>query len=189
MIGTQLAGTRVLVEGLPAPVLYSSDKSVNAVIPFTMYGYTHVLVQVEYNGALSDAVDLQTYQSAPIVFTSSDSGKPVAIVTNQDGSINSSSNPAAPGSVITFYGSGFGLTSPAGIDGHLAAAPLPQPVLPVSVVVDNEAATVLYAGDAGQMVEGIVQMNVRLPQDLSYGNVFVTVGNIGMSFTINVTGN
>ena len=189
IIGTQLAGTRVLVEGVPAPVLYSSDGRVNFAIPFAMYGYVHVVVQVEYNGALSDAVDVQMYQSAPIVLTNSDSGQPVAVVINQDGSMNSSSKPAAPGSVITFYGSGFGLTSPAGIDGHLATSPPPQPVLPVSVSVDGQPATVLYAGDASGMVEGLVQMNVQLPQSLSYGNVYVTVGNISMVFDISVAGN
>lgn len=173
---------------MPAPVLYTSDGQVNTVIPFTMYGYTQATVQVEYNGALSDAVALQMYQSAPIVFTSSTTGQPVAIAINQDGSINSPSNPAAPNSIITFYGSGFGLTAPAGIDGHLATAPLPQPALPVSVSVDGSPATVLYAGDASGMVEGIVQMNVRLPQNLYWGNVSVTVGNIAMGFNISVPG-
>jgi uncharacterized protein (TIGR03437 family) len=189
IIGTVLAGTRVLVEGVPAPVLYASDGRVNFAIPFAMYGYPHVVVQVEYNGALSDAVDVPMYQSAPIVFTNSDSGQPVAVVINQDGSTNSSSKPAAPGSVITFYASGCGLTSPTGIDGHLATSPLPQPVLPVSVSVDGQPATVLYAGDASGMVEGLVQMNVQLPQSLSYGNVYVTVGNISMVFVISVAGN
>ena len=189
LIATQLAGTQVLIEGVPAPVLYTSDGRVDTVIPFSLYGYPQLLVQVEYNGVLSDAVALTMYQAAPIVFTSSATGQPVAIVINQDGSTNSQSNPAAPGSIITFYGSGFGLTTPAGIDGHLATVPLPQPALPVSAMVDGWPATVLYAGDASGMVEGIVQMNIRLPQDLYYGYVNVTVGNNGMSFNINVTGN
>jgi sugar lactone lactonase YvrE len=43
-ITTQLAGTRVLFEGVAAPVLYASDGRVNTVIPFTMYGYPSVRV-------------------------------------------------------------------------------------------------------------------------------------------------
>jgi uncharacterized protein (TIGR03437 family) len=129
------------------------------------------------------------YQSSPIVFTSSVTGQPVPIVINQDGSTNSPSNPAAPGSVITFYGSGFGLTAPAGIDGHLATAPLPQPVLPVAVMVDAYTAPVLYAGDASGMVEGAVQVNVRLPQYASAGVVQVAVGNNRMAFGISIGAN
>lgn len=189
LISTQLAGTRVLFEGMPAPVLYASDGRVNAVMPFSMYGYYHVLMQVEYNGVLSNATPVYMAPSAPVVFTSSDSGQPVAIVVNQDGSINSPSNPAPFGSIITFYGSGFGLTSPAGMDGQLATAPLPQPILPVSVTVDNYTAELLYAGDASGMVEGIVQLNVRLPLYANAGYVTVQVGNSSwMSFGISVGG-
>jgi uncharacterized protein (TIGR03437 family) len=188
LIATQLAGTRVLFQGVPAPVLYTSDGRVNAVIPFTLYGYPQLLVQVEYNGVLSDVVPLTMSEAAPIVFTSSDSGQPVAIVINQDGSINSQSNPASPGSIITFYGSGFGRTTPEGIDGHLATAPLPQPVLPVSAYVDDEPAAVLYAGDVMGMVEGVVQMNIKLPKDVYYGDVEIALGDLGMSFYVNVAG-
>jgi uncharacterized protein (TIGR03437 family) len=147
-----------------------------------------LLVQVEYNGVLSDVVPLTMSEAAPIVFTSSDSGQPVAIVINQDGSINSQSNPASPGSIITFYGSGFGRTTPEGIDGHLATAPLPQPVLPVSAYVDDEPAAVLYAGDVMGMVEGVVQMNIKLPKDVYYGDVEIALGDLGMSFYVNVAG-
>jgi uncharacterized protein (TIGR03437 family) len=189
IIATQLAGTRVLFQGVPAPVLYASDGRVNTVVPFTMYGYPQVLVQVESNGVLSNAIALTMSQSAPIVFTNSDSGQPVAIVVNQDGSINSPAKPAAPGSIVTFYGSGFGRTTPAGIDGHLAAVPLPQPVLPISVTVDDETAAVLYAGDASGMVEGVVQLNIQVPEYVYQGAVSVTVGNSGMQFSISVTGN
>jgi uncharacterized protein (TIGR03437 family) len=148
-----------------------------------MYGYPQVLVQVEYNGALSDVVPLPMAASAPIVFTNPNAN---AIVINQDGSPNSYANPAAPGSIVTFYGSGFGETAPAGIDGHLATAPLPQPVLPVTATVDGAPATVLYAGDAAGMVEGIVQVNLRLPQQCSEGAVQVSVGGFPMQFNISI---
>jgi uncharacterized protein (TIGR03437 family) len=187
-IATQLAGTRVLFEGIAAPVLYASDGRVNTVIPFTMYGYPSVRVQVEYNGALSDVVPLTMSESAPFVFTGPDpgTGSSVAIVINQDGSVNSPSKPAAAGSIITMYGSGFGRTTPEGVDGRLAAAPLPKPVLPVSATLDGTPATVLYAGDASGLVEGIVQLNIQLPKTFYYGELDVSVGGNAMGFNINV---
>jgi len=188
-IATLLAGTRVLFEGVPAPVLYASDGRVNTVIPFTMYGYPSVRVQVEANGVLSDVVPLPMLESAPIVFSSQDpaSGQVTAIVINQDGSVNSPSKPAAPGSIITIYGSGFGRTTPEGIDGHLAAAPLPKPVLPVYATLDGYPADVLYAGDSAGLVEGIVQVNIRLPQDWYGGTtVELQVGGSFLEFDINI---
>jgi uncharacterized protein (TIGR03437 family) len=187
-IATQLAGTRILFEGVAAPVLYASDGRVNTVIPFTMYGYPLVRVQVEYNGALSDVVPLTMSESAPFVFTGPDpgTGSPVAIVINQDGSVNSPSKPAAAGSIITIYGSGFGRTTPEGVDGRLAAAPLPKPVLPVSATLGSLPAPVLYAGDASGLVEGIVQLNIQLPKTLYYSELSVSVGGNAMAFNINV---
>jgi uncharacterized protein (TIGR03437 family) len=187
-IATQLAGTRVLFEGIAAPVLYASDGRVNTVIPFTMYGYPSVRVQVEYNGALSDVAPLTMSESAPFVFTGPDpgTGSPVAIVINQDGSVNSPSKPAAAGSIITMYGSGFGRTTPEGVDGRLAAAPLPKPVLPVSATLGSLPATVLYAGDASGLVEGIVQLNIQLPKTFYYSELDVSVGGNTMGFDINV---
>ena len=187
-IATQLAGTRVLFEGVTAPVLYASDGRVNTVIPFTMYGYPSVRVQVEYNGALSDVAPLTMSESAPFVFTGPDpgTGSPVAIVINQDGSTNSPSKPAAAGSIITIYGSGFGRTTPEGVDGRLAAVPLPKPVLPVSANLGSLPATVLYAGDASGLVEGTVQLNIQLPRTFYYGELYVSVGDNAMGFNINV---
>jgi uncharacterized protein (TIGR03437 family) len=187
-ITTQLAGTRVLFEGVAAPVLYASGGRVNTVIPFTMYGYPSVRVQVEYNGALSDVAPLTMGESAPFVFTGPDpgTGSQVAIVINQDGSTNSPSKPAAAGSIITIYGSGFGRTTPEGVDGRLAAAPLPKPVLPVSATLGSLPATVLYAGDASGLVEGIVQLNIQLPKTFYYGELDVSVGGNAMGFNINV---
>ena len=187
-IATQLAGTRVLFEGVAAPVLYASDGRVNTVIPFTMYGYPWVRVQVEYDGALSDVAPLTMSESAPFVFTAPDpgTGSPVAIVINQDGSTNSPSKPAAAGSIITIYGSGFGRTTPEGVDGRLAAAPLPKPVLPVSATLDGMPATVLYAGDASGLVEGTVQLNIQLPKTFYYGGLNVAVGDNVMGFNINM---
>ena len=185
-IGTLVAGTRVLFNGVPAPVLFASDNRVDTVIPFSLYGYQSLLVQVEYNGVLSDAAPLSMNDSAPMLFTSTDlAGNVTPIVVNQDGSLNSINKPASAGSIVTLYGSGFGRTSPEGIDGHVAASPLPKPALPVSAAIGGQRAEVVFVGDAAGMVEGAVQMNVRVPQqDPWYGTMTVVVGNGGMEFPI-----
>jgi uncharacterized protein (TIGR03437 family) len=59
----------------------------------------------------------------------------------------------------------------------------------VTVTVDGYTAPVIYAGDASGMVEGIVQINVRLPKYASEGGVQVMVGNNWMGFGISIAGN
>jgi uncharacterized protein (TIGR03437 family) len=47
-------------------------------------------------------------------------------------------------------------TDPAGVDGKLADMPLPKPLLPVSVFVDGQQVTVLYAGAAPAEIAGVL---------------------------------
>ena len=80
------------------------------------------------------------------------------------------------------WASGAGKTNPAGNDGQIAlSGSLPTPQLPVTVMIDNQLAEVLYAGAAPGMVQGIIQLNVRVPAAASTGQVPVVlqVGTYG----------
>jgi uncharacterized protein (TIGR03437 family) len=68
---------------------------------------------------------------------------------------------------------------PAGLDGKLAAAPLPQPVAAVTVAIGGVAAEVSYAGGAPGLIAGVMQVNVVVPAGVS-GTVPVvlTVGGV-----------
>ncbi len=67
----------------PAPVLYIQADQMNAVVPF------------EITGPATEAV--------PALFTSNATGRGQSAVLNQDGSVNSPSNPASRGSVISVF--------------------------------------------------------------------------------------
>jgi uncharacterized protein (TIGR03437 family) len=90
---------------------------------------------------------------------------------NEDGPVNSTSNPAAKGSIVVLYGTGEGQTSPTGVDGRLALNVFPKPVLPVSVRIGGRVAEVLYFGAAPGLVAGVSQANVRIPADVSTGKL------------------
>ena len=63
-------------------------------------------------------------------------------------------------------------------DGSVVQAPLPIPALPVSVMVNLQTSLpVLYAGAAPGLVAGILQVNVRIPQDYRIDLVTVHVGS------------
>ncbi|MCX6631463.1 MAG: hypothetical protein NTW28_27945, partial [Candidatus Solibacter sp.] len=105
--------------------------------------------------------------AAPGVFTADGSGRGQAAAVNQDGTRNGPATPAPAGSVLTLYATGEGQTLPAGVDGKVGAAPLPQPVAPVTMTVGGVAAEVRYAGGAPGQIAGVMQVNVVVPGGLA----------------------
>jgi uncharacterized protein (TIGR03437 family) len=170
MVSTNLAATRVLFDGIPTPLIYAGISQVSAVVPFGLTNPT-TQVQVEYQGVASSPFPMTVLPAHPAIFTADSSGAGQAAALNQDGTVNSSANPAAPGSVLVLYTTGAGQTSPAGVDGSVTGYDnLPQPILPVTVAIDGQPAQVLYAGAAPGLVAGVVQINVQIPATVAGSN-------------------
>lgn len=162
-VATSLAETRVLFDGQPAPLIYAISGQVSALVPFGVAGRTFTEMRVEYRGVRSPPVFLRVLPSMPGLFTADSSGFGQGAILNQNNSFNSAANPASPGDVVVLYGSGAGQTNPAGVDGQVAALPLPVFTQPVRVFIDGQEAELLYAGPAPGLVEGIFQVNARVP--------------------------
>ncbi len=88
---------------------------------------------------------------------------------NQDGSINSANSPAHTGSVVSIFATGEGQTNPPGVDGKLAASPLPIPLLPVQVLIGDFLADIQYVGGAPGEIAGVLQINVLIPAGVGSG--------------------
>jgi uncharacterized protein (TIGR03437 family) len=88
--------------------------------------------------------------------------------------------------VIVLFATGEGLTNNP-VDGQLAVAPYPAPLLPVSVTIGGIPAAVVYAGGAPGQVAGLLQLNVLVPAGVTPGDaqVVLTVGSA--STTANIT--
>ena len=189
---TNLAGTRVLFNGTPAAVLYTSSTQASAIVPYSIFGFT-ASVWIEYQGARSDPITIPIAPSAPALFTSDATGKGQAAAFNEDGSQNAASRPAKTGTIVVFYATGEGQTSPAGVDGQTATTTLPKPILRVDVTIDGKPAEVLYAGATPGIVAGLMQINARVPTNAQAGTVPVvlTVGAATSQpgVTIAVSGN
>jgi uncharacterized protein (TIGR03437 family) len=178
-VATTLNGTQVLINDTPAPLIYSSSGQVNAIVPFAVANDVNgaVFVQVTANGLPTAVWTLPIAPSTPSVFTLSASGVGNGAIVNQDGSVNSPSSPAAPGSAIQIYATGGGAAS-VSTTGAVAQSAA-QLTLPVTVSIGGVNAQVLYAGNAPGEVEGVVQINVVVPQGLTPGAalpVLVTIG-------------
>jgi uncharacterized protein (TIGR03437 family) len=119
---------------------------------------------------------LPVVPAEPGLFTANATGKGEGAILNQDGSVNSATNPAAAGSTIQIFGTGGGVTVPPSTDGALN--PLTSTgalALATTATVGGQKATVTYAGPAPNLVSGIIQVNVTLPSGTPSGNVPVVV--------------
>ncbi|MBS1857304.1 MAG: hypothetical protein JST11_18195 [Acidobacteria bacterium] len=177
--GCQLAGTAVSFNGTCAPMIYTSATQVAAVVPYSVSGAT-AQVSVSYQGQTAASLEVPVAAAAPGIFTLDSSGKGPGACINQDGSINTPSTPAKAGDFIACFATGEGQTSPPGVDGKLAASPLPRPNLPVSVLIGGQVVTPQYAGGAPGLVAGVIQVNAQIPAGIQTGNaipLFVQVGS------------
>jgi uncharacterized protein (TIGR03437 family) len=170
-LSTALANTQVFFDNEPAPLLYANSAQLTAVVPFAVAGRDHTEVVITNSGQTSLPLDLVVANSAPALFTMDSTGQGQAAALNQDGSSNRDSNPAGRGSIIMLYATGGGETSPAGVDGLLASVPLSTLLLPVSARIGAKPADVMYAGGAPGFVAGVIQINVRVPDDIASGEV------------------
>jgi uncharacterized protein (TIGR03437 family) len=174
-VEAQLANTQVFFDGVAAPMLYASSGQINAVVPFGVTGPSSQ-VRVQYRGTMSPAVSVPVVSAVPALFASDGTGGSQGAILNQDGTANGYYNPADRGSVVALYGTGGGQMVPPGEDGVIAGTlPLPAPILPVTVQIDGQDAEVFYAGQAPGLVEGVMQINAKIPDSAASGEVSVNL--------------
>lgn len=171
---TTLDGTQVLVGGFPAPLLNVQDTKIRFMAPFEIAGQQQAQVEVVRAGENSDPHTASVSPALPSIIEL----LPVSVgcqsaVLNQDLSINSSTNPAAAGSIIAVYAEGAGQLNMPVVDGSIVTPPLPAPLLPVDVWFQNvhNLGTIFYAGSAPGLVAGTLQINVRIPTNVTPGAV------------------
>ncbi len=170
-----ISNTQVFFDGVAAPLLYASANQVGAMVPFGITAATTQL-QVQYNGQRSAPLTIPVVAATPALFSRDGTGGQLGAILDQDGKSNQFNTPAARGSIIMMYATGLGQTNPAGKDGKIVTTtPYPAPILPVTVLIDNQPAEVLYAGAAPEMVQGVFQVNARVPASASVGEVHVVL--------------
>ena len=167
-ISRVVAESRIWFDEFAAPLYYTQSDQVNAQVPCGISGRVRVMVQTEYQNALSNPFTAKVAAAAPGLFTLTEGRGPGAIL-NSDLSVNSAARPAARGSEIVLYATGEGQTQPASVEGVLAQSPFPAPVLPVAVRIGGAPATVRFAGAAPGFA-GLLQINVVVPANITIGS-------------------
>ena len=179
-----LANVRVLFDRKAAPLLFVWGGQLNSVAPARIAGQSLTEVQIEYGSQRSDPVMVPVAQVSPGVITNDGSGRGQGAVINPDGSFNGPSNPASRGSVVQVYGTSGGPMSPACEEGKIAEGPQ-YLQLPVSAVIgegtSQVAASVEYAGSAPGSIMGLLQINLRIPENAPTGDAVpftITIGGV-----------
>jgi uncharacterized protein (TIGR03437 family) len=180
----QAGNVEVTFDGTPAPLLWVQDGQINAVAPWGLTPGQNTSVCVSYRGAKTNCLSQPVAQQSPAVFTVDGYH---AVALNQDGTVNSETNPAHLNTEITFYAIGLGPINPPQADGSLVGLPLPVNAFPLGNIEPIERPdqsaesgwmSVDYAGPAPYELAGVTQINCHLngalppaPSTLG-GNVF-----------------
>jgi uncharacterized protein (TIGR03437 family) len=166
---TQLDGVKATVNGKPAFVYYISSQQVNVLTPLDSTT-GEVQVQLTNSAGTSNSVQTSLQAGAPGFFQFS--GVPYVAATHANGSligpaslIPGLTTPAKLGEEIVVYGSGFGQTSPAIVNG----SEVQQGKLPSSPKFTIGGSTVKVKF-AGVISPGLYQFNIVVPENLSVGD-------------------
>ncbi len=121
-------GVHVMFNGVPAPLLYSSAQQINTQVPPELAGQDVVTLTVQPADGTALSRPIRLVPRAPSAFLVPQivnrlnpalecngfgfSPGYAALISNEDGSVNSCDNPAAGGSAVTFYLNGLGVSTP-----------------------------------------------------------------------------
>jgi uncharacterized protein (TIGR03437 family) len=167
---TTFSGVQVTMNGLNIPLLYVSPNQINAVVPMEAAIGAGAAVRVINGTAVSPAYPVWIVPAAPQAFPT---------VLNQNGTINSQTNPTHSGGAITFYATGWQSTFFQLADGQVATSALAVFSGNCCVTIQGVAsASVLYAGDAPGIVAGVSQFNIQLGAVSAVGQVPFSVNYI-----------
>lgn len=196
------SGVTVTFNGIAGPLLYTSAQQVNVQAPYEIAGSSQSLVALTSSlTGISDSRTLGVVASNPTAFldtvTSPGSvsfdkcplnggiygGGPIPLAFNSDGSRNTCSNPASPGSIVTIFLGGLGVTVPSPVTGSIN----PAPGIPLNLpITDNLDIGVVSAIAAPGSISGVWQVGLQVMADdygaaafsLSIGSVPVRDSNL-----------
>ncbi len=153
---TSFNGVTVTFNGIAAPILYTSGIQINLQVPYEISGQSQVTMLVTSQFAskpLSESYILAVVARQPSLFlsraayagpifgTAACNGQTLEglqpLALNADGTLNSCANPATPGSTVTIFLNGMGVTSPAQLTGAVSASE--TPLVPSAVLATSSA--------------------------------------------------
>lgn len=181
---TTLGDIQVTFNGSPVPLYYVSPNQINFMVPMSAPTSNTANLEViqASTGRLYASAQVPMNVASPGLLPQVYTGTlRAAVVANQDYSLNTPTNPAKRGSVITIYATGQGYVPNAPSDGSLPNGLVTTPVLPRIIIGGQFTDEVtLQPGDPkdGNFIlfsglspsyPGIWQINVQIPMAVAPG--------------------
>ena len=163
IISKSLGGVQVLFNGVPAALLYAGPTQINAIVPSALADQATTTIQIITPSGTINGPVIGIQPTVPQVFADAMGS---ALALNQDGTINSATNRAQPGSIVTIWMTGGGalpVTPDDVVNTSLAANVYPISVWTGFQRLGISPLAVLYAGDAPGLASGVTQVNFQLP--------------------------
>jgi uncharacterized protein (TIGR03437 family) len=172
-IVTTLANIQVQVNGTPSPLTTVAPSQINFIVPFAapQSGTAEVVVENTVTSQVLGSGTVAMNTASPGFFTQNQTGAgPISALdcnTVANGScddhLNSTTNPAMPGSTIQLFLTGQGSIAGAPPDGEGECAQIPTPA--PKVVIGGSTASVSYSGLA-PCYAGLWQINAVIPTNI-----------------------
>ena len=189
-VDSSLAGVRVLFSDIPGTPIYVSPGQINVIAPYEIENRGSINVVVENQGVQSGLIQVAVANFAPGLYTNNLTGAGQVTAVNQNGTLNGPAgggfSPAAQGSILTVYATGFGQTSPHSITGSVT--PIPHTTVDllrvngtVTATIGGQTADVQFAGEAPGIVTGVTQLNIKVPNGVSGDRLPISVSVNGIS--------
>ena len=191
-VGVEVTGPG-LAQPVQLPIAFVNSSQINAQLPdFIGTGpitFTVLLNPNKSNQLMSEQGtfnSLQPFAPAFFLFGTSMSIAAEEAVTGAlvaDSSVVAGASPAKPGDIVALYGTGFGDTSAAFVEGQLATgiASLTNQITVTIGSTKLASSDILYAGLSPGSINGLYQFNVRIPSTAPSGEVPVTISIGGVT--------
>jgi uncharacterized protein (TIGR03437 family) len=101
------SNAQLTIAGAPVTPISITPAAITAVVPASVPAAA-AAVEVQSGGARTNSVVIPVAATAPGIFSQSGTGYGQGYILNKDGTLNSPSNPAAPGDPITIFATGVG---------------------------------------------------------------------------------
>jgi uncharacterized protein (TIGR03437 family) len=146
--------TVVLINSTPVPILAMDNSQIQVQAPFTLATPAAAEIVIVDNGSIAATITVPTAAAAPALFP-----------------VDPLATAAAPGLIVTFYGTGLGLGD-----------------LPVTATIGGKAAEVVSL-DPSPGYAGLFQIKIRVPAAAAAGKtaVAVMVGDAVSQAEVNIT--
>src|SRR6185312_2064824 len=185
-MATTLANVTVTINNVKAPILYTSGSITSVIVPNFVIPGSSANIVVATPGQTTKTFKVAMAASSPGLFALNAAGAGQLVAMNQDGSLNSSTNAAVAGSIVTVYATGTGVTTPGSVIGAIQTEAV-APISKTAVTIGGKDAPVSYAGTPAGVVSGLTIIQATVPSGLTAGPVPVVLTSGSASTTQTVT--